>query len=79
MLIAIVEFEAVKNSILINLVYFLRDLEELLTPSHLIVGQRLLNLSDHLGCVCSPDDDNFEVNTSQLTKRMKQLVSCKCS
>ena len=51
------------------------DYEEPLTHSHLIVGRRLLNLPDYLGHVCDPGDEDFEVNASQLTKRVKHLAS----
>ena len=52
------------------------DLEEPLTPSHLLVGQQLLNLPDYLGYVCDPGDEDFEVNDSQQLKRiMKHLAS----
>ena len=51
------------------------DIEEPLTPSHLIVGRRLLSLPDYMGYMCGPGDENFEVGVSQLTKRMKHLAS----
>ena len=51
------------------------DVEEPLTPSHLLVGRRLLSLPDYLGHVCEPSDEDFEVGASQLTKRMKHLAS----
>ena len=38
-------------------------------------GRRLLNLPDHLSYVCDPEDEDFEVNASQLTKRMKHFAS----
>ena len=40
-----------------------------------MVGQRLLNLPDHLGYVSDPGDEDFEVNGSQLTKRVRHLTS----
>ena len=40
-----------------------------------MIGRRLLNLPDYLGHVCDPEDEDFEVNTCQLTKRMKHLAS----
>ena len=51
------------------------DIEEPLTPSHLIVGRRILSLPDHLGYVCDPGDEDLEVNASQLIKRMKHFAS----
>ena len=49
-------------------------LKNLLLLLIFIAGRRLLNLPDHLGYVCDPDDEDFEVNPSQLTKRMKHLA-----
>ena len=70
LLTAVVETEAVINSRPLS-----TDYEEPLTPSHLVVGQRLLNLPDYLGHVRDPGDEDFEVNASQLTKRVKHLAS----
>ena len=42
---------------------------------YLVVGQRLLNFPDYLGHVCDTGDEDFEVNASQLTKRVKHLAS----
>ena len=50
LLTAVVEIEAVINSRPISYVSS-ADFEEPLTPSHLVVGRRLLNLPDYLGCV----------------------------
>ena len=74
MLTAVVEIKAVVNSRPLSYASF-TEFEEPLTPSHLVVGRRLPNLPDHLGYVCDPDDEDFEVNPSQLTKRMKHLAS----
>ena len=51
------------------------DVEKPLTPSHLLVGLRILSLPDYLGHICKPSDEDFEVSASQLTKRMKHLAS----
>ena len=74
LLTAVVEIEAVINSRPLSYISA-TDCEEPLTPSHLIVGRRLLNLPDHLGYVCDPDDNDFEIDASQLTKRMRHLAS----
>ena len=70
---AVVEIEAVINSRPLSYVSA-TDLEEPLTPSHLLVGRRLLNLPDYLGHVCDPGSEDFEVNASQLTRRVKHLA-----
>lgn len=74
LLTAVVEIEAVINSRPLSYISS-SDYEEPLTPSHLVVSRRLLNLPDYLGHVCSPGDEDFEVNASQLTKRVKHLAS----
>ena len=51
------------------------DIGEPLTPSHLIVGRRLLNLSDYAGHVVDdPEDEEFEVDATNRQKRGKHLV-----
>ena len=35
------------------------DIEEPLTPSHLIVGRRILNLPDHIGYLYDLDEEEF--------------------
>ena len=40
------------------------DLDEPITPSHLITGRRLLSLPDHL---CYSDDEEFRPDSSRLT------------
>ena len=74
LLTAVVEIEAVINSRPLSYISS-TDYEEPLTPSHLVVGRRLLNLPDYLGHVCDPGDEDFEVNASQLMKRVKHLAS----
>ena len=74
LLTAVVEIEAVINSRPLSYVSAM-DVEEPLTPSHLLVGRRILSLPDYLGHMCEPSDEDFEVSASQLTKRMKHLVS----
>ena len=72
LLTAITEVEMIINSRPLSYVSP-DDLEEPLTPSHLLVGRRLLSLPDNL-CYCRDvDDDDFEVNPSYLNKRLKYL------
>lgn len=49
------------------------DLDEPLTPSHLIVGRRLLNLPDNLCYEQSDIDYSPQSTTEVLTRRMKHL------
>ena len=49
------------------------DLEEPLTPSHLLIGRRVLNLPDYLDHLCERGDEDFDVNSTKLIKRMKHL------
>ena len=74
LLTVVVEIKAVINSRPLSYTSS-TDCEEPLTPSLLVVGQRLLNLPDHLGYVGDPRDDDFEVNATQSMKRMKHLAS----
>ena len=66
------EIEAVINSRPLSYV-LAADLEEPLTPSHLLVGRSILNLPDHIGYLCSPDDEDFSVDSVQLTRHVKYL------
>ena len=49
------------------------DTEEPLTPSHLLIGRRVLSLPDHLGHLYDPGDEDFNIDATQLTRRMKHL------
>ena len=73
-LTAIVEIESVINSRPLSYVSAC-DIEESLTPSHLLIGRRILNLSDHLGCVYDPDDEEFSVDSPLLMKLMRHFSS----
>ena len=70
---AIVEIEAIINS---RPLTFLSsdDLEEPLTPSHLLVGRRLLSLPDNL-MYLAPEHKDFEVTGESLQKRARHLNS----
>ena len=70
---AIVEIEAIINSCPLTFPNA-DDTKEPLTPSHLLVGQRLLSLPDNL-TYFAPDDENFEVADESLQKRAKHLNS----
>ena len=50
------------------------DWEEPITPSHLLIGRRVLNLPDALShSSLDPGDEEFTLNASQLEKRRKLL------
>ena len=51
------------------------DVEEPLTPSHLLVGCRILNLPDNLAHYEEEGDEEFEVNDEVLQRRVKHLSS----
>ena len=69
---AIVKIESITNSR--PLLYMMSsDLEEPLTPSHLLVGRRVLNLPDNLGYTVNSDDE--EIDSSQLHRRSKHLAN----
>lgn len=69
---ALAEIEVVINSRPLSYISA-SDLEEPLTPSHLLVGRRILNLPDHLGHLTDPKDEEFSVDPSVLTRRMKHF------
>ena len=68
---AIVEVEAIINSRPLT-VMSSDDTEEPLTPSHLMVGRRLLSLPNNLD-YSDPDDEDYEVTGDVLKKRAKHL------
>ena len=72
LLTTITEIEAVLNSRPLSYVSG-EDIEEPLTPSHLLIGRRILNLPDHIGYLCELDDQEFTTDSVQLTRRVKHL------
>ena len=67
----IVEIEGIINSHPIS--YLNSDDVEPLTPSHLLVGRRILNLPDSLTGYEEEGDEDFEVTDEVLQKRAKHL------
>ena len=68
----IVEIEVILNSRPISYLNA-DDVEELLTPSHLLVGRRILNLPDNLTHYEEAGDKEFEVANEVLQRRAKHL------
>ena len=67
---AVVEVESIINSR--PLTYLsASDLEEPLTPSHLINGKCFINLPDDLSYRADLDDGDFAINQEQVRKRIK--------
>ena len=72
LLTTITEIEAVLNSRPLSYVSG-EDIDEPLTPSHLLVGRRILSLPDHIGYLCDLDDEEFTTDSVQLTRRVRHL------
>ena len=72
LLTAVTEIESIINSRPLSYVSA-GDTEEPLTPSHLLIGLRVLNLPDNLSHMCDPGDGDYEINSTQLTRRMRHL------
>ena len=68
----IVEIESIINSRPLSYVSS-SDLEEPLTPSHLLLGRRILNLPDNLGYLPDSADEEFTVDSSHLRRRVRHL------
>ena len=76
LLTVMMEIESIINSRPLSYIHVsAEDTEEPLTPSHLLIGRRVLNLPDHLDHLCDPGDEDFDLDATQLTKRMKYF-SC---
>lgn len=71
---AVIEVEAIINSRPLTYVSS-DDLEEPLTPSHLLVGRRILSLPDNLSYQRDNNDEDFEVDSDHLNKRVKHLAN----
>ena len=69
---AVTEIESIINSCPLSYVSA-GDVEEPLTLSHLLIGRRVLNLPDHLSQLCEPGDEDFDISSTHLTRRMKHL------
>jgi len=69
---ALLEVEAIVNSRPFTYVSF-DDLEEPLTPSHLLVGRRLLSLPDDLCYTVNQNDEEYTITDDALRKRAKHL------
>ena len=69
---ALAEIEAVLNSRPLSYVSG-EDREEPITPSHLVVGHRILSLPDNLDYTCDIGDEEFMIDSGQVTKRVKHL------
>ena len=64
---AIVEVESIVSSR--SLLYLTSgDMEEPLTPSHLLIGRQVLNLPDNLGYIVEAGDEEFVIDASQLDR-----------
>ena len=73
---ALTEVESILNSRPLSYVSS-GDLEEPLTPSHLLMGRRVLSMPDQLGADIDPDDEDFTTSPTptQLSDRVKRLNS----
>lgn len=69
---ALIEVEAVLNSRPLSHVT-MDDLDEPLTPSHLLTGRRILSLPDHLCCESVEEEEVVDVGRDHLTRRARHL------
>ena len=70
----LVEVESILNSRPI-LYVSAGEVEEPLTPSHLLMGRRILSLPDNLTAIADPDDSEFNtlLSSTELETRLKRL------
>ena len=73
-LTAMAEIESIINSRPLSYISA-GDTEEPLTPSHLLIGRRVFNLPDNLGTEYDLDDEDYQTDSTQLTRRMKYFSS----
>ena len=52
---------------------FTSDMEEPLTPSHLLLGRPVLSKPDHVRVTGDPDNEDFTPTPTQLNDRVKRL------
>ena len=69
---ALAEIEAVLNSRPLSYVSS-TDMEEPITPSHLVMGHRILNLPDNINYLSDLDDEEFVLTKGQVLRRVKHL------
>ncbi len=69
---ALVEIESIINSRPLSYISS-DDRKEPLTPSHLLIGRRVLSLPDHLGHQSDPGDEEFTLNSTGLSARLRCL------
>ena len=72
LLTAVAEIESIINSQPLSYIAP-DDLEEPLTPSHLLMGRRVLSLPDNLGYQGDIQDTDFELSPVDLSRRVKHL------
>ena len=72
LLTAMTEIESIINSQPLSYISA-EDTEEPLAPSYLLIGHRVFNLPDYLDHLRDPEDEDFDLDDTQLMRRMKYL------